>query len=253
MDGSHALCHDPALRSRTPVLSLRRGLTVVFFALVACLLVSQARAIHWEDVLGALQEYPPPRTAITAVIDLDVDSFLLYRCFDLIGRRYTGHRLSVPTVMLVTAVSYAFNLNLGSWVSGVAFRYHLYARLGFTTGTITTIMSLSMLSNWMGYVLLAGLVFGFMSPTPAGARGLQQRRPALGRFYVAGGGGGLPGPVRFLAQTGLFCSRIGDRPPVGAHGRQGIHPPGAQDRAHPASAGRRVHASAGWQAHDLIA
>lgn len=142
---------------------LKRGLTASFFALVAWLLVSQARAIQWEDVLGALQAYP--LTAVAGAIALMVSSFLLYSCFDLIGRRYTGHSLPVPTVMLVTAVSYAFNLNLGSWVGGVAFRYRLYARLGLSTGTITRVMTLSMLSNWMGYVLLAGVVFSFIPPT----------------------------------------------------------------------------------------
>jgi hypothetical protein len=61
--------------------------------------------------------------------------------------------------MTVTFVSYAFNLNLGSLVGGVAFRYRLYSRLGLRTGVIARIMSLSMLANWMGYVALAGLVF----------------------------------------------------------------------------------------------
>jgi hypothetical protein len=32
--------------------------------------------------------------------------------------------------MGVTFISYAFNLNLGSLVGGVAFRYRLYSRLG---------------------------------------------------------------------------------------------------------------------------
>ena len=32
--------------------------------------------------------------------------------------------------MTVTFVSYVFNLNLGSLVGGVAFRYRLYSRLG---------------------------------------------------------------------------------------------------------------------------
>jgi uncharacterized membrane protein YbhN (UPF0104 family) len=49
-------------------------------------------------------------------------------------------------------------------VGGVAFRYRLYSRLGLGNGVITRIMSLSMLSNWMGYVLLAGLVFSLKPP-----------------------------------------------------------------------------------------
>ncbi len=142
---------------------LKRGLTLAFFALVTWLVVSQARAIEWKQVLDALRDYPP--SALLGAVTLAVASYLLYSCFDLIGRLYTGHRLPAPTVMLVTAVSYAFNLNLGSWVGGVAFRYRLYSRLGLSPGTVTRVMSLSMLANWMGYMLLAGAVFAFQPPT----------------------------------------------------------------------------------------
>jgi len=136
---------------------LKRGAVAVFFVLVASLLVSRARTIDWGQVFASLQQYP--LTATGSAVGLAVASLLLYSCFDLLGRRYTGHTLSAPTVMMVTFVSYAFNLNLGSLVGGVAFRYRLYSRLGLHTGVIARIMSLSMLANWMGYVALAGLVF----------------------------------------------------------------------------------------------
>lgn len=142
---------------------LKRGATLVFFALVAGLLVSQARTIDWSQVLTSLEDYPI--TAAWGAVVLALASFTLYSCFDLLGRHYIGHTLRTPTVMLVTFVSYAFNLNLGSLVGGVAFRYRLYSRLGLRTGAITRIMSLSMLTNWMGYLLLAGLVFSLKPPT----------------------------------------------------------------------------------------
>jgi uncharacterized membrane protein YbhN (UPF0104 family) len=142
---------------------LKRGATLVFFALVAGLLVSQARTIDWGQVLTSLEDYPV--TAAWGAVVLALASFTLYSCFDLLGRHYIGHLLPTSTVMLVTFVSYAFNLNLGSLVGGVAFRYRLYSRLGLRTGAITRIMSLSMLTNWMGYLLLAGLVFSLQPPT----------------------------------------------------------------------------------------
>jgi uncharacterized membrane protein YbhN (UPF0104 family) len=142
---------------------LKRGVTTVFFALVAGLLVSQARTIEWGLVLTSLQHYP--LTAVWSAVLLALASFTLYSCFDLLGRHYTGHTLGAPTVMMVTFISYAFNLNFGSLVGGVAFRYRLYSRLGLHNGVITRVMSLSMLTNWMGYVLLAGLVFSLQPPT----------------------------------------------------------------------------------------
>jgi glycosyltransferase 2 family protein len=141
---------------------LKRGVTTVFFGLVAWLLISQAQGIDWREVLTSLQAYP--LTAVGLALLLAAASFTLYSCFDLLGRRYTGHTLGTATVMTVTFVSYVFNLNLGSLVGGVAFRYRLYSRLGLRTGLITRVMTLSMLTNWMGYLLLGGLVFSIMPP-----------------------------------------------------------------------------------------
>ncbi|OGA99536.1 MAG: hypothetical protein A3E79_06245 [Burkholderiales bacterium RIFCSPHIGHO2_12_FULL_61_11] len=141
---------------------LKRGAVALFFAAVATLLVSQARTIEWGQVFNSLKNYP--LTAVWGAVLLTLASFALYSCFDLLGRHYTGHTLGAPAVMMVTFVSYAFNLNLGSFVGGIAFRFRLYSRLGLETGVITCIMSLSMLANWMGYVLLGGLVFSLQPP-----------------------------------------------------------------------------------------
>jgi hypothetical protein len=73
--------------------------------------------------------------------------------------RYFVNGLPVRKVMQVNFISYAFNLNLGSLIGGVAFRYRMYSRLGLATATITRVLTLSMLTNWLGYLMLAGLVF----------------------------------------------------------------------------------------------
>ena len=41
----------------------------------------------------------------------------------------------------------------------MAFRYQLYSRLGLGPSTITRILAFSMLTNWLGYVVVAGAVF----------------------------------------------------------------------------------------------
>jgi hypothetical protein len=134
-----------------------RGISFTFFAAVAWLLVRYASHLDWEEVLRAVLD--TPTTVLLAAIGLAVASHLLYSCFDLIGRRYTGHRLPTRAVMTVSFVSYAFNLCIGSIVGGVGFRYRLYSRLGLKNGVITRIVSMSMLTNWLGYKLLAGLLF----------------------------------------------------------------------------------------------
>lgn len=133
--------------------------TWVFFGLVAWLLVEQARMIDWHDVLGSVREIPPAMLLKAGV--LAACSFALYSTYDLLGRHMTGHGLRNRTVMGVALVSYAFNLNLGALVGGVAFRYRLYSRWGLDGNTITRVLGFSMLTNWIGYLVVAGASFCF--------------------------------------------------------------------------------------------
>jgi len=136
---------------------VRRGLTFGFFALVTYLLVINARQIEWVEVGEALRRRPLASLLPAAL--LAAASFAVYSCYDLLSRRYTGHDVSAWRVVCTTFVSYAFNLNLGSLVGGLAFRHRLYSRLGLGVGEINRIIAFSMLTNWIGYLLLAGGVF----------------------------------------------------------------------------------------------
>jgi uncharacterized membrane protein YbhN (UPF0104 family) len=147
----------PPLRQRPWWPWLRKGCWAAFFALLAYLLVSQARSIAWQEVGETLRELP--LSVLLAAGGLAFASHLLYSTFDLLGRRAVGHHLPAPQVMLVTFISYAFNLNMGALVGGVASRYRLYGRLGLDEMQVTRVMALSMVTNWLGYLLLGGLAF----------------------------------------------------------------------------------------------
>ena len=166
----YSLARDPRARPTRPQVEAhrhwrargwwgwtKRAFSIVFFAAVAALLVRYARQLDWNEVLDSVTSTSMP--ALLAAIVLAGASHLLYSCFDLIGRRYTGHNLPARTVMAVSFISYVFNLCIGSIVGGVGFRYRLYSRLGLNTGVVTRIVSMSMLTNWLGYKLLAGLLF----------------------------------------------------------------------------------------------
>lgn len=198
----------------------RLGLTL-FFGWVAWLVVSEARRIDWQAVLTAGQQVPA-RVLLMAA-GLAAASHLLYSCFDLLGRHYTGHRLRAPTVMTVTFVSYVFNLNLGSLVGAVALRYRLYGRLGLRYSVVTRVLALSMVTNWLGYVMLAGLVFSLSPPGwQLGSAGLRVLGVALlmvaaaymvacgfserRRFHVRGHRFTLPGLRLALLQLAMSLS-----------------------------------------------
>lgn len=135
----------------------KKVLTWLFFIAVIVLLVVYARQVNWADVWDVVVNYN--RVAILGAVALVVVSYLTYGVYDLIGRAYCGHKLAKRQVMLVSFICYAFNLTLSTWVGGVAMRYRLYSRLGLGGSTITRIFSLSISTNWLGYVLVAGIVF----------------------------------------------------------------------------------------------
>ena len=135
----------------------KKILTWVFFIAVAVLLVIYARNVDWEEVWKVIRNYN--HTALLAALGLVVVSYLVYGCYDLLGRFYCGHKLAKRQVMLVSFICYAFNLTLSTWVGGIGMRYRLYSRLGLPSATITRIFSLSITTNWLGYVLLGGVIF----------------------------------------------------------------------------------------------
>lgn len=136
---------------------LKRVLTIGFIVAVLTLLVIQVREVDWGAVRESLTRYRGP--ALLLAVGLAVASHLLYGLFDQIGRVYTGHQLTRLRVAMIAFVSYAFNLNMGALIGGVGFRYRLYSRYGLDGGTITRIMGMSIAANWLGYFVVAGLVF----------------------------------------------------------------------------------------------
>ena len=135
----------------------KRLFTVAFLILIPVLLYVLARNLDWNEVRQSLLAYKPSTLAIGLALALC--SYLIFASYDLLARAYTGHSLPARQVLPIAFVCYAFNLNFTTWVGGVALRYRLYSRLGLDTPTITRILTLGLLTNWMGYMLLAGSVF----------------------------------------------------------------------------------------------
>ncbi|QXI35858.1 lysylphosphatidylglycerol synthase domain-containing protein [Pseudomonas promysalinigenes] len=135
----------------------KRLFTLAFMILIPVLLYMLARNLDWNEVRQSLLAYKPSTLAIG--LAMAVCSYLIFASYDLLAKAYTGHDLPARQVLPVAFVCYAFNLNFTTWVGGVALRYRLYSRLGLDTPTITRILTLGLLTNWMGYMLLAGGIF----------------------------------------------------------------------------------------------
>ena len=141
---------------------LTRGVAIAFFAVVAALIFRQAGTVDWPSVLQALRDLPTAALALGGALALL--SHFTYGSFDWVGRHCSGHRLPRGTTLAIAMTSYPFTLNLGSLIGGVGVRYRLYARRGVDPGTIGQVVGTSIVTNWVGYLLLAGVLAWLWQP-----------------------------------------------------------------------------------------
>jgi glycosyltransferase 2 family protein len=139
-----------------------RGFAAAFFAVVAWLIFEQARMVDWPAVWQALRDLPA--TALAMAGGLALLSHFTYGTFDWVGRYCSGHKLTRPTTLGIAMTSYPFTLNLGSLIGGVGVRYRLYARRGIDPGTIGQVVGTSIVTNWVGYLMLAGVLAWLWQP-----------------------------------------------------------------------------------------
>lgn len=141
---------------------LRHALSLAFLGLVGWLLATKIGTVDWPAVGRALRNYDTRSLAAAAVLSLA--GYLAAASYDLLGRRYVGHRLPRLRTVAINFIAYAFSLNLGALVGGWAFRVRLYARFALGAGQIARIIAFAVVTNWSGFVLLTGVVFLFWPP-----------------------------------------------------------------------------------------
>ncbi len=136
---------------------IRRSLGIVFAVAVVILLSIAVAKIDWNEVLVAIRGLPASALWTAALIT--VSSYLVYCSYDLLGKWYTEHDLAWWKCMMTGFISYAFTMNMGAPVGGLGLRLRLYTKHGLEPGVIMRIVGLSITTNWIGYTLLAGLLF----------------------------------------------------------------------------------------------
>jgi len=142
---------------------LQRAAIAAFLIYVSALAVDQFRQLDFAAVVAAVVNYSPAVVALA--VAAAVPAVVACASFDLIGRHLVGQPLPVGRTMLISFTGYYFSLNLGALIGGLAFRYRLYGSHGLGLAPTGKIVGLTILTNWLGYVLLAGLVLTFRPPT----------------------------------------------------------------------------------------
>ncbi|HLT99500.1 MAG TPA: lysylphosphatidylglycerol synthase domain-containing protein [Burkholderiaceae bacterium] len=150
--------------------TMKRVATGVFVCIVIALLVRVGMTIEWDEVVDAILDTSP--AVLWTAVPLVIASYCVYACYDILGKRYTGHDLPWWQCMKVAFISYAFTMNFSAAVGGLAMRLRLYGKYGLAPGEIMRIMGLSITTNWIGYCMLAGLIFASGAIKPPGEWGI---------------------------------------------------------------------------------
>ncbi|MGB3291142.1 MAG: UPF0104 family protein [Burkholderiaceae bacterium] len=135
---------------------IRKVAVAGFICMVVVMLGMAATRVEWVKVLDAVDAMPGRALWLAGLIA--AASYMVYGGFDVLGKLYTGHELAWWKSLAVGCISYAFTMSLGAPVGGVGLRLRLYGRMGLKQGIILRVMAFSLASNWMGYMVLSGVV-----------------------------------------------------------------------------------------------
>lgn len=142
-------------KSHWPI--IRKVAVGCFVTFIVILLGYAATHVDWNEVMAAIWTLSPRNLWIAGLITLA--SYMVYSTFDLLGKWYTDHGLAWWRAMMVGFISYAFTMSMGAPVGGVGLRLRLYRKQGLQPGVVMRVMALSIATNWIGYLLLAGSIF----------------------------------------------------------------------------------------------
>lgn len=168
--------------------------------LVLALLSRHVGSVDWPAVWQALQQQRARDLWLTGALALV--SYALFASYDLVGRLQTRHAVGLPRTLGIAAVCYAFNLNFGSLVGALALKLRLYGRAGVKPGTVAQVITLSIVTNWLGYLVLGGLLL-LLAPPPMPPR-IELSEPALRAIGIA--------MLLVVAAYTVLCVRRGGRP-----------------------------------------
>jgi uncharacterized membrane protein YbhN (UPF0104 family) len=142
---------------KTWVNRLSQILTIFFFILVPVLLYFLVKNLEWQEVKDAINSFKLSTLLLGFAIAMI--SYGVFSSYDLLARHYVKHTLPATKILPSAFVCYAANLNLSAWVGSFAVRLRLYSRLGLSVGDISKIISINILTNWLGYIVVAGIIF----------------------------------------------------------------------------------------------
>jgi phosphatidylglycerol lysyltransferase len=133
---------------------------LLLFAVALWVLHHELREYHYHDIVRHVAEIPHPRLLLA--LALTVLSYLIMTGYDTLALRYIQHPLAYAKIALASFIGYAFSNSIGlSMIAGASIRYRLYSAWELSALEITKVIAFCMLTLWIGFFSLGGVVFLF--------------------------------------------------------------------------------------------
>ena len=138
-------------------------LAVIFMTVLIVLLYRNLSQMNWQTVLDSFKQLK--LHTILLALGVVVTNICILISFDVVSSQILKLNLKFSQVSKNAFLSYILNMNFGAILGGVGVRFRLYKKLEVQPLKIPLIVILSSLSNWIGYLLILGLILLFNPPS----------------------------------------------------------------------------------------
>jgi phosphatidylglycerol lysyltransferase len=130
--------------------------SLVIFIAALWLLHHELKAYHYREIVAQIRAIPLSQV-IGAVI-LTILCYGVLTGYDFLGTRYARHPLRYRQIALPSFISYAVSNTMVNPLFSGAIRYRLYTALGLSTVEIAQVIAFCMVTFWLGFLTLGGLL-----------------------------------------------------------------------------------------------
>jgi uncharacterized membrane protein YbhN (UPF0104 family) len=115
--------------------------------------------LNWSEGIDYLKSLPSSKV-ITCLL-LSILNYVFLSLFDVVSFKVAQSKSSLFQIGLRAFIAYAFSMNFGPFFGALGMRFKLYGELGHSKKFISQVIFQSVLSNWLGFSVMAGIFFLF--------------------------------------------------------------------------------------------
>ncbi len=129
----------------------------VIFLIALRVVYTELSQLRYRDLRAALDALSRQRIALAMLCTMG--SYLLMTLGELLATRYASSRVGYHRVSFASFVGSAFNNSVGfSGLLGGTLRYRLYTSWGLTSAEVAKVIGFQVVTLWLGFFTLAGIV-----------------------------------------------------------------------------------------------